>query len=110
MIIEYRDMEGRYFTQWRIDALKELLEIVVFNFGDIPLFDIKNVKIWYDDPNDYHMLSYEADGNQIEVQFYKVFTSKINGVIGWQGCPRHCITNFAGHLRNASTPVLITDG
>lgn len=100
--IERGPMSGRYFTQWRIDLLEELLHSVVFNFGETRLVAVENAMVWYDDPNDFHRLSYDAAGNHIEVRLYKVFSSKINGSDGWVGCPRHCLTEFARHLRDSS--------
>ena len=100
--IERGQMEGRYFTQWRIDMLEELLHTVVYCYGTVPLVTVENAKVWYDDPNDFHMLSYDAAGNHIEVKLYKVFSSKINGVDGWVGCPKYNQGEFAKHLRDAS--------
>ena len=99
--IERGQMSGRYFTQWRIDALEELMNDVVFNFGTVPLLTVENAKVWYDEPNDFHMLSFESNGNRVEVRFYKAFSSKINGEDGWVGCPRYCISRFSKHLRDA---------
>lgn len=102
VVIERGNMSGRYFTQWRIDLLEELLYDVVYNYGTIPLVTVENAKVWYDEPNDFHMLSYDATGNHIEVRLYTVFSSKVNGVDGWVGCPRYCQGEFARHLRNLS--------
>ena len=104
--IEHGHMSGQYFTQWRIDMLKELLDAIIYSYRDPevtePLVSLSNVKIWYDEPNDFHMLSYDAGGNHIEVRLYKVFSSKINGKDGWVGCPRYSEGKFAKHLRDHS--------
>lgn len=102
MGVTYGNLEGQYFTQWRIDILNDLICHVVYLYGDTPKVQVSDVHIWYDAEHDFHRLSYKAAGNEIEVQFYKVFSSKINGVDGWRGCPRYCQSDFARHLRDHS--------
>ena len=111
LTIKYGNLEGLYFTQWRIEVLKELMQLVVYNFGEQPLIEYENLEIWYDAQCDYHRLSYVSGDSRISVRFYKVFTAIVNndltdmtdpGEKKWQGCQQHAITHFAHHLRNLS--------
>ena len=100
--IERGNMKGQHFTQWRIDLLQELLNLVVYAYGSHPFVAVENARVWYDAAEDFHRLEYTASGKKIEVQFYKVFSSKIDGRDGWRGCVRSDIVEFARHLREES--------
>lgn len=104
--VTYGNIEGQYFTQWRIDTLNELIYHVVYLFGETPTVQVSDVQIWYDAEQDFHRLSYTAAGNKIEVRLYKVFSSTINGVDGWVGCPQYNQSGFARHLREHSRPAV----
>lgn len=97
--IELGNMKGQYFTQWRIDLLEELLHYVTNGFGSASGVDVTDTKIWYDESEDFHRLSFESNGHIVLVRFYKVFASKIDGKDGWVGCPHSKIIDFAQHLR-----------
>jgi len=101
--IEYGSLTGQYFTQWRIDLLQELLGYVVEGFGGGAGIPVENTTIWYDANEDFHMLSFDSGGHHVEVRFYKVFSSKIDGKDGWVGCPRSNIIGFAQHLRERAS-------
>lgn len=100
--VEYGNLTGQYFTQWRIDMLLELLELIVYCYSDTPLVEITDVKIWYDADEDYHRMSFYAPvtAKVMAVWLYKVWTCEINRVTTWQGCPRHMVGDFAKHLRD----------
>ena len=100
--VEYGNLTGQYFTQWRIDALLDLLQLIVYCYSDTPLVEIAAVKIWYDAEEDFHRMSFYAPvtGHTMAVRLYKVWTCQVDNVVTWQGCPRHMVGEFAKHLRN----------
>ena len=98
----YGNMEGQYFTQWRIDLLKDLLQRIVYAYGSTPLITIERPRVWYDAEQDFHRLEYSVQGKHIAVRFYKVFAAEINGVQGWTGCVQSSIGEFAKYLRDES--------
>jgi hypothetical protein len=88
------------FTQWRIDLLGELLLLVTNGFGEDPGVAVSDVKIWYDEPNDFHRLSFVSQGTKVDVRFYKVFSVRYDDVRdGWVGCLRSSVIRFAKHIR-----------
>ena len=99
--VTYGNREGQYFTEWRFDLLKELLGYVMN--GPIPgtsePIQIDDANIWYDAQEDFHRLIFKACGHQVEVQLYKVFSSKVDGEEHWVGCPRNQIWEYALSLR-----------
>ncbi len=98
--VEYGNREGRYFTQWRIDLLEELLERIVYNYDSTPLITVESPKVWYDAEQDFHRLEFRSGGKHFHVQFYKVFTAFVDGEDGWRGCPRSSMGRFAKYLRD----------
>ena len=72
--IKYGSTKGRYFTQWRFEILKELVNTIIIHKGSP-----EDINIWYDSENDYHMMSCKLSGQDILVRFYKVFGCTING-------------------------------
>ena len=101
MNIEYGNREGKYFTEWRLDLLKELLGKV--HQGPMPgtskVVNIDHALIWYDAEQDYHMLFFRALGHEVVVRLYKAFSSKIDGEDHWVGCPRSQVWEYANSLR-----------
>lgn len=101
MEIKYGNREGQHFTQWRFDILRELLERIVS--GPCPprseVVAIESPEIWYDSAQDYHCLRFTGNGHLVEVRLYKVFSSKIDGVDHWQGCPTSNIWEYATSIR-----------
>ena len=101
MNITYGNREGQYFTEWRFDLLKQLLDLI--HTGPCPprteTLEVEDPKIWYDADQDFHRLSFRARGHLVEVQFYKVYSSKIDGVEHWTGCPRGQIYEYAVSIR-----------
>jgi hypothetical protein len=99
--VEYGNRQGQYFTEWRFDLLKELLGRI--HEGPMPpqseIVEIENAQIWYDAREDFHRLSFRARGRLVEVQLYKVFSSKIDGEEHWVGCPRNQIWEYALSIR-----------
>lgn len=87
------NMQGRYFTQWRVDLLVELLEMVRERG-----FVCDDAEIWYDEPSDFHYLSFIAGGKVFAVRFYKVFSMSVNGVDNWAGILRSRIVLLADHI------------
>ena len=92
---------GQHFTQWRLDLLEELLRYVASGFHAEKGVPVGNVRMWYDEPNDFHCLSFDSNGHDVLVKFYKVFSSEIDGNRLWQGCPRGQIIEFAASIRKA---------
>lgn len=101
MEITYGNREGQYFTEWRFDLLKEILNHV--HFGPIPghsqVLDIQNPHIFYDQNQDFHHLTFEAGGKSVNVRLYKVFSVTIDGKNGWIGCPTYQQWEFSNYLR-----------
>lgn len=101
MNITYGNREGQYFTQWRFDLLEELLGMV--HMGPIPgqseVIEVEEPNIWYDAYHDFHHLSFRACGRFVEVWLYKVFSSRIDGVEAWVGCPRSQVWDYSTFLR-----------
>lgn len=99
--INYGNREGQYFTEWRFDLLKELLGRIVQ--GPMPgtseSVEVENAQIWYDAEQDYHMLSFRTRGHRVEVRFYKVFSTKIDGEDHWVGCPRNQVWEHSLSIR-----------
>lgn len=100
--VEYGNLTGQYFTQWRIHRLLDLLQLLVYCYSNTPLVEIADVKIWYDADEDFHRMSFSAPvtGKVIAVRLYKVLTCEVDGVTTWQGCPRDMVGEFAKHLRD----------
>jgi len=92
------NMQGRYFTQWRVDLLAELL-------GHIRERGVTaaDAAIWYDEPSDFHYLSFMARGKVFAVRFYKVFSMSINGVDNWTGVVRSDVIRLANHIADVAT-------
>jgi hypothetical protein len=101
MDITYGNREGQYFTEWRFDILKDLLNLI--HTGPCPphteTVELAEVKIWYDAREDFHRLSFQARGHLVEVQLYKVLSSKIDGKEHWTGCPRSNMYEYANSIR-----------
>jgi len=101
MQLTFGNRNGQYFTQWRFDLLEELLERI--HLGPNPpsteVVEIEDAEIWYDEYEDFHRLKFKARGHFVEVQFYKVFASKIDGTEHWVGCPRSNIWEYAVSIR-----------
>lgn len=98
--VEYGKLEGQYFTQWRIDLLQDLLQLVVYCYGNSPLVAVENIRIWYDAKEDFHRMTCEIGGNRVAVRFYKVFSASVSDVDVWVGCPRHEVGALAKCLRD----------
>ncbi len=98
--IQYGNLSGQYFTQWRIDMLEELIDRVVYCYRDTPIIEVSDVRIWYDASQDFHRLEFRSGGHVIEVRYYIVFSAKIDGRDGWTGCPRYQLGEFAKYLRD----------
>lgn len=104
MNIEYGNLKGQYFTQWRIDLLKELLDYVVNGFAETQSkIEASDVKIWYDPNIDFHILQFKANDQTTLVRFYKVFSCWVNGEELWIGCPRNEIVHLANIIRKRIT-------
>ena len=89
MKIKYGNKEGKYFTQWRFDHLKSLLEDIT----SVHKLNAVNPSIWYDSDNDYHMLEFELFGKPISIRYYKVFG--LNG----RTWPHHYQSGLVGYLK-----------
>lgn len=74
LAISYGNLAGKYFTQWRIDDLRELAE---------KLFSRKATKlhICYDPAEDYHILTCKINGHDVSVHYYKVFRLTVDGEV-----------------------------
>ena len=90
-------MQGQYFTQWRVDLLAELLGMVR-GHG----FACEDAEIWYDEPSDFHYLSFMAGGKVFAVRFYKVFSISVDGVDDWTGVLRSNICRLANHIADVA--------
>jgi len=99
--IEYGNMEGQYFTQWRIDLLNEFLVTIVYGYSAVPLVAVEDVKIWYDANEDFHRMTFTSAGKRFAVQFYKVFSVTVDGTDLWRGCPISSSGKLAHEIRNA---------
>jgi len=101
MNIKYGNREGQYFTEWRFDILRELLEL--FHLGPVPgssqVMEVVDPEIWYDEHDDFHRLKFSSGGKLFEVRLYKVFSCDIDGEKAWSGCPQRLIYEFASSLR-----------
>lgn len=98
--VEYGNMEGQYFTQWRIDLLNELLHTIVFAYDETPLVAVDDVKIWYDADADFHRMTFTAAGTLFAVRLYKVFSVTVRGADLWIGCPRSSSGSLARAIRD----------
>jgi hypothetical protein len=98
--VEYGNMEGQYFTQWRIDLLNEFLCTIVFAYCDTPLVAVEDVKIWYDAAEDFHRMTFTSAGKRFAVQFYKVFSVTVDGADLWRGCLLSSSGNLAKIIRD----------
>lgn len=98
--VEYGNMEGQYFTQWRIDLLNELLQTIVFAYDETPLVAVEDVKIWYDADEDFHRMTFTAAGTLFAVRLYKVFSVTVHGADLWIGCPRSRSGSLAKAVRD----------
>lgn len=103
--IIYGNLEGRYFTQWRIDFLKdELLPLIIERFGE----KISSIKIWYDEHNDYHRLDFHLGGTEIRLRFYKVIGIEWDGAdpdnLPWP-FPRSGIYRLVSYIENEITTI-----
>lgn len=67
MIISYGNLEGPHFTQWRINELMDLAQIINRRMG------IQCFEIYYDPQGDFHHLVFEAFGVKVDVNYYKNF-------------------------------------
>lgn len=97
--ITYGNQSGTYFTEWRMDLLREFLHVVVYAYGDEQLVKLENIAMWYDDVQDFHYLAFVASGKRFEIRFYKVFSLCVDDVQNWSGCPRSEMSALASHIR-----------
>lgn len=74
MNIAYGKLRGRWFTQFRIDRLVELAQVISERMG------VTDFRIWYDEAEDYHRLRFKAHGKVMDVRHYKVFSVKVDRV------------------------------
>ena len=66
--INYGNLEGQYFTQWRIDDLVLLANDIFSQIPDANLF-----QIWYDDKEDFHCMSFSVDDKMVSIRYYKLY-------------------------------------
>ena len=101
--IIYGNREGQYFTEWRFDELRYLLNILT---GQTPLgqLQIPEAKIYYDSQQDFHHLEFSCNGHNVNVRLYKVFSANIDGTDAWVGCPRRAVHDFAISIRRKLDP------
>lgn len=99
--IQYGNREGQYFSENKFDFLRELLQQV--HQGPNPphseVVEVEDVKIWYDQREDFHRLSFNARGHFIETQFYKVYSVYIDGKEHWVGCLYSNMWELANSVR-----------
>ena len=94
--IKYGSREGKNFTEWRFGVLKELLhEIVLLKRNP------QNIIMWYDKGDDYHRVSFDLNGEKIEVRFYKVFGCSLNGETSHRTFMRSYTNSVARYLIDA---------
>lgn len=97
--ITYGNMVGQDFTQWRVELLEDLLDVIVYCYGDTPLVAVENICIWYDADKDFHRMSFESGGNRVVVRFYKFFSVSVNDMDVRVGFQRHEAGELAAYLR-----------
>lgn len=74
MNITYGNSQGKWFTQWRFDLLKEVAEGVNQRFGVI------DFNIYYDEYHDFHHLTFELNSVKVDIRFYKRLGVSFDGV------------------------------
>lgn len=84
MDIKIGNQSGRYFNPAITEeVMKPLAELVA---NTLPL--ATDYTIFYDEPNDFHHLTFTCDGIKVDVRYYKVIGYSINGTTGkWSGAP-----------------------
>lgn len=96
-------------TLWSEDRTKRLhrvLDLIVYGnhfHGSVPtkvLLEVRNAKIWHDLSDDFHRLSFEANGQKIVIRYYKVFSVQLNGVDAWVGTVYSLLPDLATDVRN----------
>lgn len=68
LTINYSNLEGPHFTQWRIDDLVLLAHDIFKQIPDADLF-----QIWYDAGEDYHCMTFSVGDKMVSIQYYKLY-------------------------------------
>ncbi len=98
--IKYGNHEGQYFTEWRFDVLKDLLNLIIEGPREgLNIVGISDIELWYDQSEDFHRLAFVYNGHKVGIRFYKVLSYAIDGTDQWVGCPRSKIWEFAIDIR-----------
>jgi len=90
---EKGSMQGRWFTQWRIEELEDLL-LEVRRRG----VAAEDAKIWYDEGSDFHRLAFTEKGHRFEVRLYKCFGLDVDGRDVWSGAPLSAFFRLAQRI------------
>jgi hypothetical protein len=70
----YGPLEGQYFTQWRIEELKDIAASIHERMPEATDF-----KLWYDPNQDFHHLSFTVNGKLFDIRYYKILGLEVDG-------------------------------
>ena len=74
---------GPYFQKAKFDTLKSFLEIC----NGFSAMNVKEAILNYDSIEDFHYLTFSVNGHSVQIKYYKVFSTTIDGEEYWTGCP-----------------------
>jgi hypothetical protein len=97
MEIEIGNQSGPYFNQRATDeVMKPLAELIK---DSIPAAE--QFKLWYDNVEDFHHLSFRANGKLVDIKVYKGMSYTVDGKDGWVGCPTYQRYSFVESIAKA---------
>lgn len=68
--IKEGNTDGRWFSQTKLDRLKDLAE----ELSRLPGLMLTEVEVFYEPVGDWHFLEFCLDGHTYHVRYYKVFS------------------------------------
>ncbi len=103
---ESQDSFTQICSEERMKRLHRLLDLIVYGnhlYGSQPsraLLEVSNAKILHCLTDDFHRLSFDANGQHVVIRYYKVFSVERNGVEEFVGCPTDRMSDLATDVRN----------
>lgn len=92
-MITYGRLEGRFFSPYAIDNVMTPLAKRIEQMFNVV------INVWYDDNADFYHCAFTTNGHKVDIRYYKVLSSYIDGKEGWIACPIYQCDMFLDSLK-----------